>query len=106
VKNVNESNLPELRRLARELGVSPAALRDALECGLFVDDESPAAWAGALLRMRGLMDAVGVNAPGAALLVRMQRDLQVMQRQLQRLRRLEASWFEEWDDGLWHDLTG
>lgn len=103
---MNESNLPELRRLARQMGVSPAALHDALECGLFVEDESPAIWAGELRRMRGLMEALGVNAPGAALLVRMQHDMQRMERQLQRLRRLEASWFEDWDEGLWHDLTG
>ena len=97
---MNESNLPELRRLAREMGLSPTALRDAVECGLCGDDESPAAWAIELRRMRGLMDALGVNAPGAALLVRMQHDLRAMERQLARLRRLEASWFDEWDDGL------
>ena len=102
---MNESSLPELRRLAREMGLSPAALNDAVECGLFVDDESPTAWAIELRRMRGLMDALGVNAPGAALLVRMQHDMRRMERQLQRLRRLEASWFEEWDDGFWHELT-
>jgi len=103
---VNESNLPELRRLAREIGLSPTAGRDARECGLFIDDESPAVWAGELRRMRGLMDDLGVNAAGAALLVRMRHDMQRMERQLQRLRRLEASWFDEWDDGLWHDLMG
>ena len=102
---MNESSLPQLRRLARQMGLSSTAVRDAVECGLFAYDDSPAAWAIELRRMRGLMDTLGVNAPGAALLVRMQRDLQVMQRQLQRLRRLEASWFEEWDDGLWHDVT-
>ena len=102
---MNESSLPELRRLARQMGLSPTALNDALECGLFVEDEPPAIWASELRRMRSLMDALGVNAPGAALLVRMQHDLRRMERQLQRLRRLEASWFEDWDDGLWHDLT-
>jgi hypothetical protein len=103
---MNESSLPQLRRLARQMGLSSTAVRDAVDCGLFVDDDSPTAWAIELRRMRGLMDTLGVNAPGAALLVRMQRDLQVMARQLQRLRRLEASWFDEWDDGLWHDLSG
>ena len=101
---MNESDLPRLRRMAREAGLSPAALRDALECGLFVDDDSPAAWAVELRRMRRMMDALGVNAPGAALLVRMQRERELMSRQLQRLRQLEASWFEECDEGLWHDL--
>ncbi len=103
---MNESNLPQLRRLARQMGLSSAAVRDAVDCGLFAEGDTPSAWAIELRRMCGLMDTLGVNAPGAALLVRMQRDLQVMQRQLQRLRRLEASWFEEWDDGLWHDVTG
>jgi len=46
---VNESNLRKLRRLAREIGLSPTAVRDALECGLFIDDESPAARGSALL---------------------------------------------------------
>jgi hypothetical protein len=104
VKNVNEPDLPQLRRLAREMGLSSANLRDALECGLCADDETPAAWAGELRHMRDLMDTLGVNAPGAALLVRMQQDMQRMQRQLQRLHRLEARWFDDFDDGLWHDL--
>jgi hypothetical protein len=102
---VNQSKLPELRRLARQMGLSPTALNDAVECGLFVDADSPAAWASELRHMRELMDALGVNAPGAALLLRMQQDMRRMERQLQRLRRLEAGWFEEWDDGFWHDLT-
>jgi len=101
---VNESDLPRLRRMAREAGQSPAALRDALECGLFVDDESPAAWSVELRRMRRMIDHLGVNAPGAALVIRMHRELESMQRQLQHLRQLEASWFEEWDEGLWRDL--
>jgi len=62
---MNESDLPRLRRLAREQGLPPAALRDALECGLFEDDEAPAAWAADLRRMRRMMDHLGVNAPGA-----------------------------------------
>ena len=103
---MNQSELPRLRRLAHEVGVTPGALKDALECGLFADNESPAAWARELRQMRGLMDALGVNAPGAALLMRMQRDMALMERQLQRLRRLEANWFEDWDDGLWRDLSG
>jgi hypothetical protein len=104
VNNVNQAKLPQLRRLAREIGIAPAALRDALECGLFADAEAPAAWAGELRQMRRLIDALGVNAPGAALLIRMQRDLDSMERQLQRLRRLEASWFEDFEDGFWRDL--
>jgi hypothetical protein len=102
---VNESDWPRLRRMAREIGVSPAALRDAVECGLFVDDESPAAWASELRRMRRMMDHLGVNAPGAALVIRMHHELAAMQRQLQRLSRLEAGWFEDWDEGHWHDLS-
>jgi hypothetical protein len=101
---VNESELPRLRRLARELGVPPAALRDALECGLFSDDETPAAWASDLRQMRRMMDHLGVNAPGAALLVRMHHDLQVMQRHLDQLNRLEARWLDEAEDGFWYDL--
>ena len=101
---MNESDLPRLRRLARELGLPPAALRDAVECGLFGDDEAPAAWAADLRQMRRMMDHLGVNAPGAALLVRMHRDLSVMQRQVQRLHQKEAREFEMWDEGLWRDL--
>ena len=102
---MNESDWPRLRRMAREIGVSPAALRDAVECGLFVDDESPGAWANELRRMRRMMDHLGVNAPGAALVIRMYHELAAMQRQLQRLRQLEAGWFEDWDEGQWHDLS-
>ena len=101
---MNESDLPRLRRLARELGVPPAALRDALECGLFGEDDSPAAWAADLRQMRRMMDHLGVNAPGAALLVRMNHDLQMMQRRMDQLNRLEALWLDEAEDGFWHDL--
>ena len=101
---MNESDLPRLRRLARELGLSPAALRDALECDLFVSDEAPTAWAADLRRMRRMMDHLGVNAVGAALLVRMNHEMQRMQRRLDQLSRLEASWFNEPEDGYWVDL--
>ena len=100
---MNQSDLPRLRRLARELGVPPAALRDALECGLF-EDESQAAWAADLRHMRRMMDHLGVNAPGAALLVRMNRELQTMQHRLAQLDRLEAQWLDEVEDGFWYDL--
>lgn len=101
---MNPSDLPNLRRLARVAGLSSSALNAALECGLFADDDSPAAWAGELRQMRRIIDYLGVNAPGAALLVRMHRELEVMQLQVQRLHRLEASWFDDWDEGLWRDL--
>ena len=102
---MNPSRLGGLRRLAREAGVSPASLAAALECGLFVPEASPTEWAGELRKMRGLMVALGVNAPGAALLVRMQREMQTMQLQLERLDRLEARWFDDWDEGFWRDLA-
>ena len=101
---MNESDLPRLRRLARELGLPPAALRDAVECGLFGDDEAPAAWAADLRHMRRMMDHLGVNAPGAALLVRMKHELQRMQRQLEQFNQLEARWLDEAEDGFWFDL--
>ena len=101
---MNESDLPRLRRLARGLGLPPSALRDALECGLFGDDESPAAWAADLRQMRRMMDHLGVNAPGAALLVRMHHELQQMQRRMDQLSRLEARWLDETEDGFWYDL--
>jgi hypothetical protein len=101
---MNTSEGPTLRQLARAAGLSPAALNAAVECGLFLEDDPPTAWARELRRMRRLMDDLGVNAPGAALLVRMHRDLAVMQRQMQRLRQLEVRGFEEWDEGLWRDL--
>ena len=98
---MNTPDVPTLRRLARQAGLSPASLNAALECGLFVDDDSPAAWAADLRQMRRLMDDLGVNAPGAALLVRMHREMELMQVQLNRLHRLEARWFDEWDEGFW-----
>ena len=101
---MNESDLPQLRRLARELGISPAALRDALECELFGEAEAPAAWAAELRRMRRLMDHLGVNAPGAALLLRMSHEMQRMQRRLDQMSRLEARWFNEPEEGFWYDL--
>lgn len=101
---MNESDLPRLRRLAREQGLPPAALRDALECGLFEDDEAPAAWAADLRRMRRMMDHLGVNAPGAALLVRMNHELQRMQHQMDQLHRLQAQWLDEAEEAFWYDL--
>src|SRR5215831_10444675 len=96
--SVNERDLPDLRRLARQAGLTPAALKAAQECGLFADDETAANWTADLRRMRRLMDQLGVNAPGAALLVRMRHDMELMQRRLMRLNRLEARWFDEWED--------
>jgi hypothetical protein len=71
---------------------------------LFGDEASPAAWAADLRRMQRLMDQLGVNAPGAALLVRMQHDLQRLQRRVEQLNRLQAQWLDEAEDAFWYDL--
>lgn len=101
---VNTSDLSDLRRLARAAGLSSAALNAALECGLFLDDDPPAVWARELRRMRRVMNDLGVNAPGAALLTRMHRDLADLQRQVRQLQEMEARELEAWDEGLWRDL--
>ena len=40
---MNESDWPRLRRMAREIGVSPAALRDAVECAGRHENQNAAA---------------------------------------------------------------
>src|SRR5690554_5422225 len=94
----------ELRRLARELLLSPAALEVAIECGLFAEHESRVEMLRRLRQMRRLMDDLGVNAPGAALLVRLRRDLELMQAELARLRRLEARLYGAWHEGIWREM--
>ncbi len=88
----------ELRTLAREVRLPAAAVDAALECGVL----SPAAAAGehryVLRQMRRIMLDLGVNAPGAALLVRLRRDVVALQAEVERLRRIEAIVFAAWDD--------
>jgi hypothetical protein len=96
--------LRALRQLARELGVTATALDAALDCDLFIPDASSGDWRRVLRQMRRMMDDLGVNGPAAALLVRMSRDLQLVEAEMDRLRRLEAHWFDGWHEGFWRDL--
>jgi hypothetical protein len=93
-----------LRQLAREHGISPAALEAAVDCDLFVPQAPSGEWRRVLRQMRRLMDDLGVNGPGAALLVRMARDLELVEAEMARLRQWQARRFETWHEGYWRDL--
>jgi hypothetical protein len=101
---LNRADLARLRRLAREMLLPPAALETALACGLFDPGQAATEQHHMLRQMRRLIDDLGVNAPAAALLVRMRRDLEILQRELERLRALEAEFFDNWAEGLWREL--
>jgi hypothetical protein len=89
----------------------PAELIDtAVECGLFsteprgsADGALAAHWR-TLRQLRRLIDDLGVNEPGAALLVRLRRDVETLQHEVARLRRLEAQYFDGWREARWYDL--
>ena len=103
---MNPSELRELRRLARELELPPSAVEAAMDCGIF-DTEATADESRRTLRqMRRMMDDLGVNGPGAALLVRLRRQVLLMHYELNHLRRQQDAWIAEWQDGLWYDLPG
>ncbi len=93
-----------LHKLARETRLPTALVETALECGLIAADEPPEAQLRSLRRMRRLMQDLGVNAPGAALLVRMRRDVLALRRELGRLRRLERQYFDDWHEAVWREL--
>ena len=99
--NHDEARL--MRELARELRLPVSAIETAVECGLFSPDEPMDAQRRALRRMRRLMRDLGVNAPGAALLVRLSRDLEGLRIEVTRLRRFHARRYENWQDGQWHE---
>ena len=103
---MNPSDLRELRRLARELELPASAVEAAVDCGVF-DTEASADEARRTLRqMRRMMDDLGVNGPGAALLVRMRRQVLLMHHELTHMRRQQEAWLAEWQEGLWYDLPG
>jgi hypothetical protein len=93
-----------LRELARELLLPPAAVSAALECGVLTAGQSLAEQARLLRQMRRLMLHLGMNASAAALMVRMRREMEALQLELERLRRLEAEYFLAWHEGLWREL--
>jgi hypothetical protein len=105
---MDPSDLSTLRaallRLARETRLPAGLVETALECGLIVEDDPPEAQLRSLRRMRRLMQDLGVNAPGAALLVRMRRDVMALRREVRRLQRLEAEYFDDWRDAVWREL--
>jgi hypothetical protein len=103
---MNRVELRALRELARELALPASVIDTALECGLFEPDESFESRARVLRRMRRLMHDLGVNAPGAALLVRMCRDLEGLQVEVTHLRRVQARRYENWRDAHWRDTGG
>jgi hypothetical protein len=100
------SELRRLRQMARELTLPPGAVQIALECGVFSAGQAPPEQARLLRQMRRMMADLGVSAPAAALLVRMRRELEAMQAELERLRQLEAGFFhaQAWREGWWHEL--
>lgn len=98
------SDVRRLRQLARELLLPPAALETALECGVLSAEQPLVEQARLLRQMRRLIADLGVNASAAALLVRMRREMEAMQAELARLRRLEARYFYAWHDALWREL--
>jgi hypothetical protein len=100
------SDLRRLRQLARELTLPPGAVQTALECGVFGAEQAPPEQARMLRQMRRMMADLGVSVPAAALLVRMRRELEAMQAELERLRRLEAEFYyaQGWHEGWWVEL--
>ena len=56
--------------------------------------------------MRRMMDDLGVNGPGAALLVRLRRQVLLMHYELDHMRRQHDAWLAEWQEGLWYELPG
>ena len=103
---MNQSDLRELRRLARELELPASALEAALDCGIFDTAETADECRLTLRQMRRLMDDLGVNGPGAALLVRLRQQVLLMHHELNQMRRQQAAWIAEWQEGLWYDLPG
>ncbi|MCC6189827.1 MAG: hypothetical protein IT318_12400 [Anaerolineales bacterium] len=98
------TELRRLRQLAREMLLPAAALQAALECGVLDDAQSLTEQARLLRRMRRLMGDLGVGAPAAALLVRMRRDLDRLQLELARVRRLEDQHLNDWREGWWREV--
>jgi len=103
---MNPSELRELRRLARELELPPSAIEAALDCGVFDTDVSADEARRTLRQMRRIMDDLGVNGPGAALLVRMRRQVLLMNYELNHRRRQQEAWLAELQEGLWYELPG
>ena len=102
---MDPSELRALRRLAREMEISLAAVDAAQDCGLFDEAATADESRRTLRRMRRLMHDLGVNATGAALLVRMRRELLLMHLELNRLHGQRDRWLDNWHEGLWRDLS-
>ena len=103
---MNPSDLRELRRLARELELPASAIEAALDCGIFDTAETADECRLTLRQIRRLMDDLGVNGPGAALLIRLRRQVLMMNYELNHLRRQQDAWLVECQEGLWYDLPG
>ncbi|MEP7358645.1 MAG: hypothetical protein ABI847_15460 [Anaerolineales bacterium] len=103
---MNPPDVRELRRLARELELPASAIEAALDCGIFEAETSADESRRTLRQMRRLMDDLGVNGPGAALLVRLRRQVLEMHHELNHMRRQQEAWLAEWQEGLWYDLPG
>jgi hypothetical protein len=103
---MNPSDLRELRRLARELELPASAVEAAVDCGVFDTEATVDESRRTLRQMRRIMDDLGVNGPGAALLVRMRRQVLLMHHELTHMRRQQEAWLADWQEGLWYDLPG
>ena len=103
---MNPADLRDLRRMAREMELPPSALEAALDCGIFDTEATADECRRTLRQMRRLMDDLGVNGPGAALLVRLRQQLVMMDYEMKRLRRQHEAWMQEWQEGFWYELPG
>jgi hypothetical protein len=99
------SDVRLLRQIARELGLPASAVQAGLDCDLFAPAAPAIEYRRTFRQMRRLMLDLEVNAPGAALLVRMSRRMARMQYELERLRRMEPDWLDEWEAAVWRELA-
>jgi hypothetical protein len=96
-------DLQALRRLALELSLPLEALEVAIECDLFQPDEPMVVHQRSLRQMGRIIRDLDVNPAGAVLIVRLRREVEVLQAETRRLRRRRRS-LDDWLDGFWRDL--
>ena len=102
---MNAAYVRSLRQLARDMLVPAALVQAGLDCGLFRPGDSLDAGRRALRQARRLMLELGVNPAGAALLLRMRRDMEALHAEMEWLRRRRAVFsLDEWLEGVWREL--
>jgi hypothetical protein len=100
---MTEIDVLALRRLARELSLPLEALDVAIECDLFLPEEPLIVHRRTLRQVGRIIRDLGVNPEGAVLIVRLHRQVEVLQAETRRLQR-RARRFDDWLDGFWRDL--